>query len=69
MMVATLNVASFGGMFAHNHLAVVVTTNFIVKFLFGVSAMTSSYILNQLLDWAHSIKMELPWKDDESKPI
>ena len=45
MMVAILNVASFGGMLAQDHLAVVVTTNFIVKFLFGVTAMASSYIL------------------------
>ena len=45
MMVAILNVASFVGMFAQDHIAVVVTTNFIVKFLFGITAMTSSYIV------------------------
>ena len=45
IIVATLNVASFGGMFAQDHLVVLVTTNFIVKFLFGITAMASSYIL------------------------
>ena len=45
IIVAILNVASFGGMLAQDHLAVVVTTNFIVKFLFGITAMTSGYIL------------------------
>ena len=45
MIVALLNVASFGGMLAQDHLAVIVTTNFVVKFLFGISAMSMSYIL------------------------
>ena len=45
VIVALLNVASFGGMLAQDHLAVIVTTNFVVKFLFGISAMSMSYIL------------------------
>ena len=45
VIVALLNVASFGGMLAQDHLAVVVTTNFIVKFLYGVTGMANGYIL------------------------
>ncbi|XP_063681850.1 synaptic vesicle 2-related protein-like [Bolinopsis microptera] len=45
VIVAILNVASFGGMLAQDHLAVVVTTNFIVKFLYGVTGMAKGYIL------------------------
>ena len=45
VMVAILNVASFGGMLAQNHLEIFITTNFIVKFLYGIGAMAYSYIL------------------------
>ncbi|XP_063674235.1 synaptic vesicle 2-related protein-like [Bolinopsis microptera] len=45
VIVAILNVASFGGMLAQDHLALVVTTNFIVKFLYGISGMAYGYIL------------------------
>ena len=45
VIVAILNVASFGGMLAQDHLAVVVTSNFIVKFLYGVTNMAYGYIL------------------------
>ena len=45
VIVAILNVASFGGMLAQDHLAVVITTNFIVKFLSGIGAMSYVYIL------------------------
>jgi len=45
VIVAILNVANFGGMLAQDHLAVVVTSNFIVKFLYGVTNMAYGYIL------------------------
>ena len=45
VVVALLNVASFAGMLAQNNLTVVVVTNFIVKSLFGITALSSNYIL------------------------
>ena len=47
VIVAILNVASFGGMLSQGHVAVAVTSSFIImiKFLYGVTSMASYYIL------------------------
>jgi hypothetical protein len=44
MLIALLNVVCFIGMLLQENLAVAVTTNFIVKFLFGANALECSYI-------------------------
>ena len=43
--VALLNVLSFAAMLVDDNLVLVVATNFTVKLLFGITAMSSSYIL------------------------
>ena len=45
VVVALLNVASFAAMLAQHNLPVVVVTNFIVKILYGITAMTYNFIL------------------------
>ncbi|XP_063687105.1 multidrug resistance protein MdtL-like [Bolinopsis microptera] len=45
LIVAVVNVGCFAGMLAQDNLVVVILTNFIVKFLFGITAMAATYIL------------------------
>ena len=45
LIVAVVNVGCFAGMLAQGSLVVVILTNFIVKFLFGITAMAATYIL------------------------